>query len=105
MKEFKVDVKYWYSARLAFKKELIVLVIGGLFNFIFWKKNIRTFFVLYVKDMKIKFLRSFTYLINAIVSVCKLQNIKLEVDAVKQIQTILVQETQLLKLETVLLFP
>ena len=55
--------------------------------------------------MEIKFLRSFTYLINAIVSVCKLQNIKLEVDAVKQIQTILVQETQLLKLETVLLFP
>ena len=55
--------------------------------------------------MEIKFLRSFTYLIDAIVSVCKLQNIKLEVDAVKQIQTILVQETQLLKLETVLLFP
>ena len=84
---------------------MIVLVIGGLFNFIFWKKSIKTFFVLYVKDMEIKFLRSFTYLINAIVSVCKLRNIKLEVDAVKQIQTILVQETQLLKLETVLLFP
>ena len=61
---FEIDVKYWYSAILAFKKGLILIVVENFLYFIFWKKNFRNLLVLLSEVIEIKCLHSFSCLIN-----------------------------------------
>ena len=37
----RVDIKYCHSARLAFKKEMVLFVAEGFLYLISWKKNLR----------------------------------------------------------------
>ena len=48
------------------KKRLVLIAVEVLLHFIFWKKNLRTFFVLFGKGIETKFLNSFSCLINII---------------------------------------
>ena len=54
IRNLKIDFKSWWSARKAFKKGLILVVVQGFLYFIFWNKNLGTLFVLHSKEKKIK---------------------------------------------------
>ena len=46
------------------KKRLVLVAVEGLLYFVFWKKNVRTLFVLFGKGIETKVLISFSCLIN-----------------------------------------
>ena len=46
------------------KNRLVLVAVEGLLYFVFWKKNVRTLFVLFGKGIETKVLISFSCLIN-----------------------------------------
>ena len=53
-----------FSEKKKKKKRLVLVAVEGLLYFVFWKKNVRTLFVLFGKGIETKVLISFSCLIN-----------------------------------------
>ena len=71
--QFKVCQILMFS-KTSFQKGLILLAPKKVLYFYFWKKNLRTLFVLHRKRMEIKLFPSFSCFINIIyLPFCKLQ--------------------------------